>query len=105
MEIFKWAKEVESIYANLIEKAKEQSILEIQNIREEQEKILEESIQKKQELIKSTFKELSTNVNEQIGTFESKLIHKVKLIEEQYLKNKEALINKTIKKLGFDFNG
>ena len=56
MEIFKWAKEIEKISEDLIQKAKEANLEEIKNLKEVQEQEIEETVQKKQKVIKSAFK-------------------------------------------------
>ncbi|TFG17985.1 MAG: hypothetical protein EU531_01735 [Promethearchaeota archaeon] len=105
MEIFKWAKEIERISENLIDKAKEANLREIQTLKEEQENKIEETIQKKRSVIDLALKSLSDEVNDQVSIFESNLLHKMKKVEENYLKNKDKIINEVLKRLGFDFNG
>jgi len=104
MEIFKWAKEIETISENLIKKAKEVNIKEIQHLKGEQEAKIEETIQKKRRVIDSALKSLSDELNNQISIFESNLLHKMKKVEENYLKNKDKIIAEVLERLGFDFN-
>ncbi|TFG02134.1 MAG: hypothetical protein EU542_05605 [Promethearchaeota archaeon] len=104
MEIFKWAKEIETISENLITKAKEVNLKEIQHLKEEQEAKIEETIQKKRRVIDSALKSLSDELNDQISIFESNLLHKMKKVEENYLKNKDKIIAEVLERLGFDFN-
>jgi hypothetical protein len=104
MEIFKWAKEIETISENLIKKAKEVNIKEIQHLKGEQEAKIEETIQKKRIVIDSALKSLSDELNDQISIFESNLLHKMKKVEENYLKNKDKIIAEVLERLGFDFN-
>jgi len=104
MEIFKWAKEIETISENLIKKAKEVNIKEIQHLKGEQEAKIEETIQKKRSVIDSALKSLSDELNDQISIFESNLLHKMKKVEENYLKNKDKIIAEVLERLGFDFN-
>jgi hypothetical protein len=104
MEIFKWAKEIETISENLIKKAKEVNIKEIQHLKGEQEAKIEETIQKKRRVIDSALKSLSDELNDQISIFESNLLHKMKKVEENYLKNKDKIIAEVLERLGFDFN-
>ena len=42
MEIFKWVEEIEKIYDDLIEKAKDESLEEIKKVQSSQAKIMEE---------------------------------------------------------------
>lgn len=104
MEIFKWAKEIEKISEDLINKAKEANLKEIQTLKGEQEAKIEEFLQIRQKVIESTLKLLSKDVSDQISIFESNLLHKMKKVEENYLKNKNKIIDQVIQRLGFDFN-
>lgn len=104
MEIFKWVKELEKVYEDLIEEAQKESLNEIQTLRDEQEKILNESLQKKQDFINLAIKSLLEEVNKEIGGFKKNLENKLKEIEIHYEKTKENTINILTNKLGLDFN-
>ena len=69
MEIFDWAKEIERIYEELIEKTKNENLAEIQALREEQEKTLGRSMEQKQTIVNNALKVLSEKVNKEIESF------------------------------------
>ncbi len=103
MEIFKWVKDVEKIYEDLIEKTTKENLVEIQNIRNQQENLLEETLGKKQKFVSDTLKNLSNTVNNNTKTLEKNLEIAIKNIETNYQKDRTSLEKSIIEKLGFDF--
>ena len=103
MEIFKWASEIEKVYKDLIENAKEESIAELQVLRNNQEKMVEYAIKQKQELVNLVLKNLSEEIDKGINKFKNNLDINIKKIEKTYHKNKKDLIELIIENLGLDF--
>jgi len=104
MAIFEWVKEIEKIYEDLIEKAKKESLSEIQIFRDEQEKVLDKTLQKKQNMINLALKSVNEEVDTEIGFFKTNLEKTLKEIESNYEQNKIILIRDIIHKLGLDFD-
>lgn len=103
MEIFKWVKDIEMVYDDLIEKAKNENLEELREFRENQEGIMEDLLSKKQEILSLAFKNLSIDVNKEIENFDKKLEGLIKKIEKNYQKNKDLIKKSILEKLGFDF--
>ncbi|MFW9829347.1 MAG: hypothetical protein ACFFEY_17365 [Candidatus Thorarchaeota archaeon] len=104
MKIFDWVTEIEDIYDKLIEKSKNDNLKEIEDLRAESEKILSESIQKKQELVNDALKSINIDVNKKINEFQKKLTSIIQNYESNYEQNKKRIIDQIITKLELDFN-
>lgn len=104
MIIFEWAKEVEKIYQDLIEKAKKENLREIQTLRDEQEKIFDESLKKNQNFVNLALISLNEDVNKENEIFRINLEKELKEIESKYEKNKVILIRAIIDKLGLNLD-
>ena len=103
MEIFKWVEEIEKIYDDLIEKAKDESLEEIIKVQSSQAKILEEMTYKNQENLNNTLIKISEDVREKSVEFEVLLKDLCVKIEQYYLENKKGLTNLLFEKIGFEF--
>jgi len=103
MKIFEWVEEIERIYEELVDKAKKESLDDIQKERKTQEKLLEETTRNNQKIIDNALKTVSTKVNEESVKFEELLTNLRNKIENFYYENKEDLTNSIFKELGFDF--
>jgi hypothetical protein len=103
MKIFEWVEEIENIYEDLIEKAKEASLEGIRKERIAQEKILEETNRKNQEIINNALATVSKKMTEKSDNFEELLMNLCSKIEKYYDEHKEDLTISIFEKLGFDF--
>lgn len=103
MEIMKWAREIESLYEELIEKAKREKLSEIQDLREKQQNIMDVIYTRKQDVVNSALKRLSEEVYEGVENFRDNLNKTTKIIEKNYQSKKKDLIETIINKLGLDF--
>jgi len=103
MEIFKWVEEIEKIYDDLIEKAKNESLGEITKVQSSQAKIMEEMIYKNQENLNNALTKLSDDVRGKSEEFEVFLKDLCVKIEQYYLENKKGLTDLLFEKIGFDF--
>ena len=103
MEIFKWANELEKVYDDLIKNAREESLVEIKALRNNQEKMMEFTLNQKQNIVNLALKELSEKVEKEIASFKNDLNQKIKTIEDQFQKSKNNVIKSIIKKLGLEF--
>ncbi|MBY9020045.1 MAG: hypothetical protein KGD67_03235 [Candidatus Lokiarchaeota archaeon] len=103
MEIFKWVEEIEKIYDDLIERAKNESLEEIKKVQSSQAKVLEEMIYKRQESLNNVLAKITNDVGEKSKEFEVSLKDLCANIEHYYIENKKELTNSLLEKLGFDF--
>lgn len=103
MEIFKWVEEIEKIYDDLIEKAKDESLGEITKVQSSQAKVMEEMIYKNQENLNKVLTKVSKDVRGKSEEFEVLLKDLCVKIERYYLENKKGLTNLLIEKIGFEF--
>jgi len=103
MEIMKWTREIESLYEELIEKAKREKLIEIQDLREKQQNIMDVIYTRKQKVVNSALKRLSEDIYEGIENFRDSLNKATKIIEKKYQSKKNDLIETIINKLGLDF--
>jgi len=103
MELFKWLKEIEQVYEELIENAKKESLVQIQLLEEQQKKDLEILLKEKKGFVNSTLTDLSNEVNNYLDNLKIKNSEIIKKIELNYKKNKDKLIQSIKEKLGYDF--
>lgn len=103
MKIFEWVEEIENIYKDLIDKAKKENLTELENLRSEREKNMEEKIETNHKIVNSALNSLikeldnkNTFIAEKVKEFKTKM-------EEQYQNSKDELFNLLIKDIGFDF--
>jgi len=103
MEIFKWVEEIEKIYDDLIEKAKDESLEKIKKVQSSQAKVMEEMVYKNQETLNNALARVTKEVRGKSEEFEVLLKDLCVKIEQYYMQNKEGLTNLLLEKLGFDF--
>ena len=103
MKIFDWANDIEKVYQQLIEKARQENALEVQTFREQQENVLKELLKKNHDLVNLSLESLSEDVTSGIRSYEAQFDEALKSIEKEYKKKKSELITKIIEKLGFNF--
>jgi F0F1-type ATP synthase membrane subunit b/b' len=103
MEIFKWVEEIEKIYDDLIEKAKNESLEEIKKVQSSQAKVMEEMIFKNQESLNDALARVTKDVRGKTEEFDALLKDLCVKIEQYYIENKKELTDLLLEKLGFDF--
>ncbi|MFX1409365.1 MAG: hypothetical protein ACFFA6_03370 [Promethearchaeota archaeon] len=103
MELFKWLKEIEQVYEELIENARKDSIDQIQFLEKQQERDLKKLLKEKKSFVNSTLSDLSNEVKDYLDNLKTKNSELIKKLELNYNKNKKKLIQSIIEKLGYDF--
>ena len=103
MDLFKWVKDLEDIYENLLEKTKNENLEEIQNFKQKRQEIIDDSIANKQKFVSMALKTLSDDVNNEIKILKQDLDKVIKKIVIEFLKDRKNLEKSVIEKLGFDF--
>lgn len=103
MDIFKDLKDIEKIYENLINNAKEINLKDIETFREEQNKKLEILLSKKNDLVNNALGYLAKDVDDKTAFFEDRMDQAIKTIEIQFQKSIENLRKIIIEEVGLDF--
>ena len=103
MKIFDWVNDIEKVYQQLIEKARQEHSLEIQVFKEQQENLLKEMLKKNHDLVNLSLESLSEDVSSGTRSYENDLDEALKKIENDYQKKKNKLIIQLIEELGFNF--
>ncbi|MFW9820871.1 MAG: hypothetical protein ACFFE5_14785 [Candidatus Thorarchaeota archaeon] len=103
MKIFEWVEEIENIYKDLIDNAKKENLAELENLRSEQEKNMEEKIKLNHKIVDSALNSLIKKLDEKDVYIKEKIKEFQTKMEEHYQNSKEELFNLLIKGIGFDF--
>jgi len=103
MEIFNWIKDIEKIYEDLISKARDANLREIEEFRATQEKILGELLDQKKKNVNDTLLLLSDGLKSNIKSFEEELGSSIKNMDKAYQEKVEDLKKLIIDKLGMNF--
>ncbi|MFX1310406.1 MAG: hypothetical protein ACFE8C_11955 [Promethearchaeota archaeon] len=103
MNIFDWVEEIEKIYKDLIDKAKNENLTELENLRSEQEKNMEEKIETNHKIVDSALNSLIKKLDDKNAFIAEKIKEFKTKMEEQYHNSKEELFKLLIKDIGFDF--
>jgi len=103
MDIFKWVKDIEQLYEDLIETTKKENFVEIQNLRNQKENQLDKTLAEKQKFMSSALKILSEEINNEIKILEQNLDVAIKNVEIDFQKKRASLEKSIIEKFGFDF--
>jgi vacuolar-type H+-ATPase subunit H len=103
MDIFKWVNDIENVYEDLINNAKDFNLNDIEGFREEQRKEFENFINKKNEIINNALLRLSQDVKSEVKMFQDKIDRAIKKIEKQFQKNIPNLQKSIIIEAGLDF--
>ncbi len=103
MDIFKWIKDIENVYDELINNAKTVNLNDIEEFRESQRKKFEDYVKKKNELVKNALTTLSQDVDSEINVFNKKIDKAIKNIENEFQKSVQGLNKLIIAEAGLDF--
>ncbi len=103
MDLFKWTQYIQNIYHNLVENAKNVSLKQIEEFREEQDKKFETFLNKINVLVKTALGNLAIDIDSKTNIFERDLNHAIKNIEVEFKKNIPNLEKLIVDKVGLDF--
>ncbi|MFW9971677.1 MAG: hypothetical protein ACFFDF_15890 [Candidatus Odinarchaeota archaeon] len=103
MTIFEWVEEIEEIYKNLIDKAKNTNLTELENLRSDEEKNMEKKIETNHEIVNSALKAQLQKLDNENSFIMEKIKDFKKKMENQYKNSKKELFELLIKEIGFDF--
>lgn len=103
MDFFENLKDIEKVYEDLINNAKNLSLKEIEKIRDNEQGTFEKFIREKNELVNEVLGTLSKEVTIKINIFENNLDGAIKKIELQFQKTIVNLQKLIIEEVGLDF--
>lgn len=102
-DVLDWVKDIEETYKYLVEKAEDENQEEIKKYRSEQEEELNEIILKKQKIINDALNTSSIEVRNSMRMFRRLIDNALNAIEQDFINQREDLINTILTHLGFDF--
>lgn len=103
MDLFGWIRDIQNIYDNLINNAKNINLNQIEDFREEQDKKFETFLNKINVLVKTALGNLAVDIDAKTNVFEKDLNHAIKKIDVEFKKNMPKLEKLIIKEVGLDF--
>lgn len=103
MDLFEWIKDIEKVYEDLINNAKEINLNDIEEFRDQYRKRLEFFIDEKNELINNALISLSIEVDKETKVFEEQMDNALKHIKNQFQKEIKNLQELIIVEVGLDF--
>lgn len=103
MDIFEWVKDIERVYEELINNAKNTNLKEIEEFRQEQAEKFDTFITKINVLVKTAIGNLTVAVDLETNSYEKDLNNAIKKIEVDFKKNIENLQKLIIEEVGLNF--
>ena len=103
MDLFEWIKDIEKVYEDLINNAKEINLNDIEEFRDQYRKRLEFFIDEKNDLINNALINLSIEVDKETKVFEEQMDDALKYIKNQFQKEIKSLHELIIEEVGLDF--
>ncbi|MBA7551657.1 hypothetical protein ES705_44205 [subsurface metagenome] len=103
MDLFENLKDIEKVYEDLVNNAKNLNLKEIENYRDNEQRTFERFIIEKNELVNDVLGTLAKEANKKISNFEDKLDGAIKKIELQFQKSIRNLQKIIIEEVGLDF--
>ena len=103
MDVFKLVNDIEKVYEDLINNAKNFNLNDIERYREMQRKEFENFINKKNEIINKALLKLSQDLESESKKFSDKIDKAIKKIEKDFQKNIPNLQKLIIIEAGLDF--
>jgi hypothetical protein len=103
MDIFKELVDIEKIYEELINNAKDRNLKDIEVHRDNQQKIFESLISRKNDHVNNILSDISQKVNNKTLEFEGQLQKAIDKIESLFQKSIGNLQKLILKKLELDF--
>lgn len=103
MDLFEWIKDIEKVYEDLINNAKEINLNDIEEFRDQYRKRLEFFIDEKNDLINNALINLSIEVDKETKVFEEQMDSALDYIKKQFQKEIKNLQELIIEEVGLDF--
>ncbi|MFX0083436.1 MAG: hypothetical protein ACFE94_16945 [Candidatus Hodarchaeota archaeon] len=103
MDLFENLKDIERVYEELVNNAKNLNLKEIEKFRENEQIAFEDFINEKNKLVNEVLGKLAKDVKIKIDSFKNKLDTAIKKIELQFQKRIGNLQKLIIEEVGLDF--
>ncbi|KKL47660.1 hypothetical protein LCGC14_2333340 [marine sediment metagenome] len=103
MDLFEWLKDIDKLYENLTNNAKDNNLKDIEDFRDQQRKKFEAFLEKKNDLVNSALVKLALDSDAETKVFEDHMDGAIKNIEENFQKEIENLHKLIIDEIGLDF--
>jgi len=103
MDLFEWIRDIQDVYDDLVNNARDINLKQIEAFREEQDKKFEEFLNKINVLVKTALGNLAVDIDKKTNVFEKNLNSAIKNIEDEFQKNVPNLEKLIIDKVGLDF--
>ena len=103
MEVFEWVRDIERVYEELINKAKNTNLKDIEEFRQEQAEKFDTFITKINVLVKTAIGNLTVALDQETNSYEKDLDNAIKKIEADFKKNIKNLQKLIIEEVGLDF--
>ena len=103
MDLFEWIRDIQKVYEDLVNNAKNINLKEIEEYREDQDKKFETFLSKMNVLVNTALGNLAVYIDDKTNTFEKNLNHAIKNIEVEFQKNIGNLEKLIIEEVGLDF--
>jgi uncharacterized protein YpuA (DUF1002 family) len=103
LNIFDNVKELEKMYENLLNEAKERHTEEVRSLREKYDEVIDKRANLLDVYINDTLENLSIELQDKINEYKNTMTQLFHEIEQEYKKNKEDFINQIIKVLELPF--
>ncbi len=103
MDLFEWLKDIEKLYENLMNNAKDINLKDIEDFRNQQRERFETFLEKKNDLVNSALIQISLDSDAETKVFEDQMDKAIKKIEVKFQKESENLYKIIIDEIGLDF--
>ncbi|MFX1476774.1 MAG: hypothetical protein ACFFCI_01460 [Promethearchaeota archaeon] len=103
MNIFDNINELEKMYENLLNEAKERHTKEFRLLREKYDKKIDKHVNSLDEFINKTLNNLTIQLQDKISKYKDTTSQLFQKIEQEYKENREEFINQIIKVLELPF--
>lgn len=103
MDLFEWIRDIQNIYDDLVNNAKNINLKQIEEFREEQDKKFETFLNKINVLVKTALGNLAVDIDVKTNIFEKDQNHAIKNIEVEFKKKMPHLEKLIINEVGLDF--
>ena len=103
MSIFDNIKELEKMYENLLNEAKERHTEEVRSLREKYDEVIDKRVNLLDVYINDTLENLSIELQDKINEYKDTITQLFHKIEQEYKDNKEEFINQIISVLELPF--
>ncbi len=103
MDLFEWLKDIEKVYEDLMNSAKDINLNDIEEFRDQQRMYFEYYFEEKNELVNNVLSKLAIDLDKEKKIFDDQIDEAIKKIAIQFEKEKDNLQELIIEEAGLDF--